>query len=86
VEIECRTITDYLQCRRWSKKVVKARAAERNEPLRAAFRGLQPFWDDDQLVFLDESAANERTGDRKMGWSLVGVECMVAWPLKRSER
>jgi hypothetical protein len=29
----------------------------------------------DRLVFLDESAANERTGYRKRGWSPVGVDC-----------
>jgi transposase len=38
------------------------------------------------LVFIDESACNERTGDRKFGWSPVGVECKVSRPLKRSER
>jgi len=38
------------------------------------------------LVFLDESAANERTGDRKYGWSPIGLSCQVDRPLKRSER
>lgn len=28
-----------------------------------------------RLVFLDESASNERTGYRKRGWSPVGVDC-----------
>ena len=40
----------------------------------------------EQLVFLDESAANERTGDRKYGWSLEGTICGVSRVLKRSER
>ena len=40
----------------------------------------------EQLVFLDESAANERTGDRKYGWSPEGTICGVDRVLKRSER
>jgi transposase len=35
---------------------------------------------------LDESAANERTGDRKYGWSPIGVECGQFTSIKRSER
>ena len=86
IEIATRTISDYLDRAKWSRKAVRARAAERCEPLRAAWRGLQPQWDDDQLIFIDESASNERTGDRKMGWSPIGVECAVERPIKRSER
>jgi transposase len=44
------------------------------------------LWDDEQLVFLDETASNERTGDRKKGWSPIGIECTVDKPIKRSER
>jgi hypothetical protein len=32
----------------------------------------------DQLIFLDELAANERTGDRRYGWSPIGTTCRVA--------
>ena len=44
------------------------------------------MWTADQLVFLDESASNERTGDRKFGWAPTGRECEVSRPFKRSER
>jgi transposase len=37
-------------------------------------------------VFLDESGANERTGDRKYRWSPVGLICAQSRPVKRSER
>ena len=37
-------------------------------------------------MFLDESAANERTSDRKYGWSPEGTVCGVARVLKRLER
>ena len=39
-----------------------------------------------QLVFLDESAANERTSDRKYGWAPPGVRAAEYLPIKRSER
>jgi len=40
----------------------------------------------EQLVFLNKSAVNERTGDRKYGWSLEGTICGIARLLKRLER
>ena len=39
-----------------------------------------------QLLFLDESAANKRTKDRKYGWSPVGVAPHVYQSIKRIER
>ena len=35
---------------------------------------------------MDESATNERTGDRKYGWAPVGVRPHEYTPIKRSER
>lgn len=86
IEISVRSIYDYLQRARWSRKVIQVVATEQSLPLRIAWQGLQPQWDDNQLVFLDESASNERTGDRRYGWSPVGVVCKVSRPLKRSEQ
>ena len=62
----------YLSLRRqkWSRKVVQQRATERSRELRNAWKGRMANWDASELIFLDESAANERTGDRKQGWSL----------------
>lgn len=39
-----------------------------------------------QLVFLDESAANEHTLYRKFGWSADGISPSAIRPVKRSER
>ena len=61
------TIFQTLKRQNWSRKVVQQRAAERSVPLRNAWKGLMPKWDASELVFLDESAANERTSDRKRG-------------------
>jgi hypothetical protein len=43
-------------------------------------------WTAEQLLFIDESAANERTADRKYGWAPVGVTPREARPFGRSER
>ena len=49
-------------------------------------RGIQKQYDSDQLIFLDESASNERTGDRKYDWSPQGLACEHCHPIKRSEK
>jgi transposase len=38
------------------------------------------------LVFVDESASNEKTGERRYGWSLIGVRARAKRWLKRSKR
>jgi hypothetical protein len=43
-------------------------------------------WHAEQLVFIDESASNERTLDRKFGWSPVGLPSREIRPAKRSAR
>jgi len=43
-------------------------------------------WDASQLLFLDESAANERTMDRKYGWAPIGVTPHEYKSIKHSER
>ena len=84
VEVSLATISRVLQKSKWSRKAVEAHAAERSELLRRVWQGTQKKYESAQLVSLDESAANERTGDRKFGWSPVGHSCGVLKPLKRS--
>jgi hypothetical protein len=43
-------------------------------------------WQAHQLVFVDESAANERTADRKYDWAPLGQIARVVQPLARSMR
>lgn len=86
VIIDCSNIWRFLDRSRWSRKVTRRRALERNEVLRGMWIGYCLQFNKDQLVFLDESAANERTGDRKYGWSPIGVECGQFTSIKRSER
>ena len=65
---------------------MQKRAAERNPELRDAWIHKLTKYTAPQLLFLDESAANERTGDRKYGWAPVGTTPHEYTPVKRSER
>ncbi|OQV11280.1 hypothetical protein CLAIMM_15140 [Cladophialophora immunda] len=58
----------------------------RDETLVAAFLAEMTRFTPDHLVSLDESAANERTGDRKYSWSPRGVPCRVRASNRRSTR
>ena len=70
LEVSAATISYILKQAKWSRKAVRAQAAERSELLRQAWQGIQKQYNSDQLILLDESASNERTCDRKYGWSL----------------
>ena len=62
------------------------RAAQRNPELRKAWLRKLSQWVADQLILIDESAANERTSDRKTGWASIGITPFKNKPFKRSER
>ena len=86
VDVGVVTLWRVLLERRWSRKVVRAFAAQRSEPLRVLWRSRCQYWHPDKLCFVDESATNEKTGYRKRGWSPVGIDCIQLRQLKRSER
>lgn len=60
--------------------------ARRDEEWITAFMAEMADYTAEQIVAVDESAANERTRDRKFGWSLRGVPCRVRLPGRRTER
>ena len=64
---------------------MQLRAAQQNPELRMQWISKLSEWNAEQLIFIDESAANERTADRKYGWTLVGVTPHEARPFGRSE-
>ena len=83
----CRqTLSTLLQRNRVSRKRLKFIAAQRNPTLQADYLMRVEDFYDNQLVFLDESAANEFTKDRKLSWSMVGCPAVKERDLKRSER
>ena len=61
------------------------RAAQRNPELRKAWLRKLSQWAADQLVFINEAAANERTSDRKMGCAPIGITPFENKPFKCSE-
>jgi hypothetical protein len=62
----------------------EARATKRSELFRRVWQGTQKKYENSQPIFLDESVANEGTGDRKFGQSPIGLECGVFKLIKRS--
>ena len=68
------------------KKKIRFIAAERDQELRDNWLRRLAQWKHYHLVFVDESAANERTLDRKRGWAPIGVRPTETRPHKRSER
>jgi transposase len=69
-----------------TKKKLKIEAAQRNEELRTAWQDYIQTFSADQLVFVDESGSDERTGDRSYGWALSGVEAKVSRWLESKDR
>jgi hypothetical protein len=63
VSISVSAIYLCLKRQKWSRKVVQRRVAERSRELQNAWKGRMTNWDASELIFLDESAANERTED-----------------------
>ena len=61
---------------------MQGKAAEHSLPLRSAWQAQAATWRADQVICLDESASNERTGDRKFGWSPIGVACQTSRPVR----
>ena len=81
------TISRELKTMRWSRKVASKKAAEQSEPLRRVFQArCQQNYSAEQIVAVDESACNERTGDRKYGWGPIGRSVSLSYSMKRSER
>jgi transposase len=86
VETSERSLHRLIEKRGWSRKATQLRATQQCEELRTAWRGRQSEWHIDDICFVDESAANERTGDRKWGWAPIGQAAINYVPLKRTKR
>jgi hypothetical protein len=61
-------------------------ALQRNAALRADWKFRLTEWAPEQLMFLDESAANAKTGDRKYGWAPIGAIASHHELLKYTEK
>ena len=61
-------------------------AREQNQELRDEWMMRLTEWRPEQLIYVDESACNERTSDRKYGWLPIGTRATVVGSYKHSER
>ncbi len=69
-----------------TRKTISRIPTERDETLRRRWAIELCTMSAEQLVFVDESAANERTMNRRMGWSPRGFPCKVRMPGRHSVR
>ena len=60
--------------------------SERSQELRNIWLHKLSSWNASQLLFLDESAVNKCTGDRKYSWAPVGETPVLYQSIKRTER
>jgi len=60
-----------------SQKTVSKVAAERDAEIRATWEGMMAeYTNPDVFVALDESAVDNKTGQRQQGWSPVNTQCV----------
>lgn len=69
-----------------SRKNLRREASERSQICRDSYMLEVSRYIYEMLVYLDKSAANERTAQRKRGWAAFGIRPVILYPVKRSER
>lgn len=86
IHVSDSTISRVLKREKISWKVLRRLAAERNATLRADWLARLTAWEPEWIMFVDESAANERSADRKRGWAPIGISAEHFVPVKKSMR
>ena len=86
IAVDQSTISRTLKRLQITNKSLRREAAERCQDLRINFILVRAQFTASQLIFVDESAANEHTCLRKRGWSELGIKATISVPLARSER
>jgi len=69
-----------------TRKKLKITAAQRNEELRLDWQYNLQYFTAAQIVCIDESGSDDRTGDRTYGWAQEGTRAAVSRWLASSER
>jgi hypothetical protein len=80
------TMRRWMRKKKYTKKLLSKRALERSQELRDHWMERVQHWHVEQVVCVDESAANERTPDRKYGWAPIGSTPVEDVPTVRSKR
>ena len=64
---------------------MQLRVTQQNPELRRQWMSKLSEWTAEQLIFIDESAANERTADRKYDWASIEITPREVRSFGRSE-
>jgi hypothetical protein len=71
---------------KYSRKIATKRAAEQSEALRRVYAARMAInYTANIIVAIDESACNERTGDRRYSWGPINSAVELEYSFKRSE-
>jgi transposase len=85
VKIDRSNISKMLQRRKWNRKEIRRISMTQNEELREAFQRDMSQFQDSDLVFLDESIFNEKTGWRHRAYAPVGQQAQYVHNMTRGE-
>ena len=88
VNVSIPTLTRTLRCLHFTHKDVSGKALERNDRRRAIYmnRVAEIMTDPEQLMFGDEASKDERTSNRRRGWSRQGMRCVQRKCFVRGKR
>jgi transposase len=86
IDVSRGTVCNALTRIKFTRKRLRIEAAQRNQELRTAWQDTLQYYDADQLVFIDETGSDERTGDRSYGWAELGQRATVTRWFGRRDR
>ncbi len=86
IDVNQTTISRALKRIKITRKKLKVVAAQQNAELRLQWQYDLQFVTAEQLVFVDESGSDDRTGDRQYGWSTSGARAIVRRWLSNRDR
>ena len=85
VQVSQSTISRLLKRQRWSKKEVRRISLTQSREARRRYREEISRFPADDLVFLDESIFNEKTGWRHMAYAPIGHEARYSASVRRGK-
>jgi transposase len=86
ITVETYDVSRALKSAKWSKKVARRVAKERNPDLRDYHLHTRSDFKSWQLVYVDESGCNQHIGIRRTGWSPLGKRPVQVTGLHRDRR
>jgi transposase len=86
IDVSLHAISTALARIKVTRKKLRAEAAQRNQELRTAWQDALQYYTASQLIFVDETGSDERTGDRQYGWAKQGERARVSRWFGRRDR